>query len=181
MSHRITPEQEAELIRRGAKVTYMNRAMLDQPKADEPEPAKPVLVEAGVAVSMNVATGEVESLVALLPVVTKSEINLTKWYKRSQRTHATRRVMSKVLGPHLRSLATFAEAYHAGRALLVTFTRLGGRRMDQSNLPSACKGTEDMVALMLGADDGDARWHPRFEQRPGGSVGVEVKLELFPT
>ena len=38
-------------------------------------------------------------------------------------------------GPHLSRLAPFGEAYHQGKALRIVFTRMGGRKMDRSNLP----------------------------------------------
>ena len=67
--------------------------------------------------------------------------------------------------------ALFAAHYHNGGALAITFTRLGGRRLDKSNLSVALKASEDAVCLMLGADDGDPRWQPTWEQEPGGAVG----------
>ena len=87
----------------------------------------------------------------------KSEVNHREFRKRSKRTDGAWRATSKIMGPHLKALAPFAEAYHAGRRLVVTFTRLGGKRLDRSNLPTATKAVEDAVAFMLGADDGDDR------------------------
>jgi hypothetical protein len=114
-----------------------------------------------------------------VPLVTASEANARNWKERSARTHAARRAVSRVLGPHLRALADFSEHYHAGGALRVVFTRLGGRRLDRSNLGNALKATEDAVCLVLGCDDGDPRWVSSFEQEPGGKVGVRVELEAL--
>ncbi len=111
-----------------------------------------------------------------LPVETSSEANGREWRKRSNRTQAARRVVSAQLGRDLVYLAVFAAHYHAGGALRITFTRLGGRKLDRSNLPTALKATEDALCLMLGADDGDPRWQPAWEQEPGGAVGVRVEL-----
>ncbi len=111
-----------------------------------------------------------------LPVETSSEANGREWRKRSNRTQAARKVVSAQLGRDLIYLAAFAAHFHAGGALRITFTRLGGRKLDRSNLPTALKSTEDAVALLMGADDGDPRWQPTWEQEPGGAVGVRVEL-----
>jgi hypothetical protein len=82
------------------------------------------------------------------------------------------------LGRHLSLMAPFADAYHGGKALRIVFTRLGGRRMDRSNLPTAIKATEDALAFMMGACDGDPRWRNEFAQEPGGAFGVRIELEV---
>lgn len=114
----------------------------------------------------------------VVPLATAVEVNDRNWRARSARTHAARRAVSRVLGPHLRALAPLAEHYHRGGALRVTLTRLGGRKCDRSNLPTALKAVEDALAMTLGADDGDARWRASFEQEPGGLVGVQITLEV---
>lgn len=115
----------------------------------------------------------------VLPIVTASESNLREWRKRSSRTGAARRAVSLAFGPALVWVAAFALHYHQGGALRVALTRLGGRQLDRSNLPAALKATEDAVALMLGADDGDPRWRAEWHQRPSGPVGVVVELEAL--
>jgi hypothetical protein len=168
----IPPELERKIIAMpGVVVRYAQ-----QPKAepeDKPEPKEPVLVEPSVVM--------LSALTVTIPVVTRSEINLKDWKARNRRNSEAWKAVSRTLGPHLKDLAPYAEAYAADRALRVTFTRLGGRRMDQSNLPTATKATEDAVAFMLGADDGDPRWHPSWKQEPGGPHGVRVEIEIWET
>lgn len=117
-------------------------------------------------------------LVALMPVETKSESNQREWRNRSKRSNAAWRAVSKTFGPGLHKLAQFAFAYHLGKSLKITFTRLGGRKLDRGNIASALKGTEDACAYMIGADDGDERWDAHYEQSPGGPVGVRVTIEV---
>ena len=112
----------------------------------------------------------------VLPITTASEANGREWRKRSNRTQAARKVVSTQLGRALVYLAAFAMHYHAGGTLKVTLTRLGGHRLDRSNLPVALKSTEDALALMLGADDGDPRWQAEWKQEAGGPAGVRVEL-----
>ncbi len=63
--------------------------------------------------------------------------------------------------------------------LLVTLTRVGGRKMDDDNNVSSMKACRDAVAKYLGVDDGDERrvtW--AYGQRPGGKVkGCEIRME----
>ena len=113
----------------------------------------------------------------VIPVVTTSEINGRDWRSRSNRTKAAREAVSKAFGPRLMAAAVVAHHYHQGGAVRAVFTRLGGRRIDLSNLGSALKGCEDAVCLIIGASDGDPRWRPEFRQEPGGPVGVRVELE----
>jgi|GEM_PF-1460587 len=130
--------------------------------------------------------GELFAVVAgcpvwVLPVVTVSESNCRDdWAKKSNRTRVARRVVSRAFGRRLDALPPFALAYHAGRTITVVLTRLGGRKLDAANLPSALKATEDAVALMLGADDGDDRWRAEFRQECGGRTGVRIELRFPP-
>lgn len=112
-----------------------------------------------------------------VPLETKSESNQRAWQGKSNRTQAARRAVSQAFGPTLAFAARFAEHYHGGGTIRVTFTRLGGKRMDRSNIPAAMKGVEDAVALILGADDGDDRWDAEFEQETGGRIGVRIQME----
>ena len=101
--------------------------------------------------------------------------------KRFGRAGNERRVTSRVLGKQPAVLAEFWQAIHAGRALVVTFTRLGGRGLDKDdNLNASFKYVRDTVALMAGVDDNDSRWNWRYKQKPGGSFGVQIRIELFP-
>jgi hypothetical protein len=110
-------------------------------------------------------------------VATASETNERSKWSRNSRTIAARRAVSRLMGATLAKLAPFAEHYHRGGTLSVLLVRLGGHRLDRSNLPAALKAVEDAVALMLGADDGDPRWDADWQQEPGpGPVGVRVAL-----
>ena len=112
----------------------------------------------------------------VVPLRTASEVNRRDWRGRSRRTQDARLALSKAFGPRLRDLAPFADHYHAGGALRVAFTRLGGSRVDKSNLPTCTKGAEDFLSLLIGADDGDPRWRPSWGQEPGGPLGVRIEL-----
>ncbi len=119
-------------------------------------------------------------LLALIPVATASEANGRDWRARSRRSNAAWRAVSRTLGPHLDLLGAFATAYHSGKPLRIMFWRLGGRRLDRGNVAVALKGTEDAVAFMLGADDGDvARWVSTYDQFPGGPMGVRVEIQVL--
>lgn len=113
----------------------------------------------------------------VLPIVTASEANGREWRKRSSRAQNARRIVSREFGCRLDYLAPFARHFHAGRPLSVKLTRLGGRKLDAANLGPALKATEDAIALMLGADDGDSRWRVEFHQEPHSPVGVRIELE----
>lgn len=116
----------------------------------------------------------------VLPIVTVSESNSREdWAKKSNRTRAARRTVSLAFGRELATVARYADAFHSGQMLAVVLTRLGGRKLDKSNLPSALKATEDAVALMLGADDGAANWHLVPQQQTGGPAGVRIELKLL--
>ena len=112
-----------------------------------------------------------------IPLETRSEINLRDWRKRSKRSDAAWRAVSRAFGPHLWHLARFAADYHAGGEVRVKFTRLGGRALDKGNLPTALKGVEDAVAFFLGADDGSPLWKAEWDQEPGGAMGVRIQFK----
>lgn len=112
-----------------------------------------------------------------LPIRTKSEINHREWRKRSKRTDEAWRVVSRYISPQMWYLVRFIDDYHrSSKPIGVRFTRLGGRKLDRGNLPTALKATEDALAFIMGADDGDNRWQSEFEQEPGGPVGVRIEL-----
>jgi hypothetical protein len=142
------------------------------PKPEEPA-GKPDLVEPGMAVFVHPY-----SVVLTLPVVTASEVNQRDWRSRSRRGKVAWKALSDVLGPRLALVAPIGEAFHAGKPVRVALTRLGGRKLDRSNLPTALKAVEDAVAYFLGADDGDPRWVAEWHQEPGGPAGVRVELSV---
>jgi len=118
-----------------------------------------------------------DPLTWLLPIVTASEANGRDWRARSNRTQQARRIVSAALGFRLPHLAKIAEHYHWRQGhIRVSLTRIGARKLDAANLGPALKATEDAVALMLGADDGDTRWHAEFHQQVGGLVGVRIAI-----
>ena len=121
-----------------------------------------------------------ESPVWVVPVKTVSEANSRGWRQKSGRTQGTRKAVCRALGQHLEAVIPFATAFHAGRAVVVRLTRLGGQKLDRTaNLPSSLKAVEDSVALVMGADDGAPNWRCEVDQEPGGDWGVRIQLELM--
>ena len=62
----------------------------------------------------------------------------------------------------------------------VTFTRLGGKPLDEDdNLPRACKAVKDVVAEWLGVSDTgrDSRVRWRYRQAPAYAAGVRIRVE----
>lgn len=119
-------------------------------------------------------------LILMVAVETKNETNERKWKSKNRRAGAAWNAVRKSLGPRLSLLEPFAVAYAAGKALKITFVRLGGRRLDQmSNLGAALKGCEDAIAYLLGANDGDPKWHAVAEQDTVGLTGVRIEVEIF--
>lgn len=59
----------------------------------------------------------------------------------------------------------------------VTIIRCGPRKLDVTNLGSACKAVVDGIADAYGVDDGDERWRWVFAQRKQSLYGVEIVLE----
>jgi hypothetical protein len=116
-----------------------------------------------------------------LGIETASEANGRDWKARNRRGGAAWKAVSRLCGRNIRHLAPLAEHYycHDG-ALKIVFARIGGRKMDRSNLPAAMKAVEDALAFMLGADDGDPRWQAEWEQQPGpGPVGVSISIKAI--
>ena len=141
------------------------------PPAREPKPKE--FVEPGIVI-------EPHRLVILVDVETTNETNARDWRARSRRSGQAWKRTRNAIGVHLGALEPFARVYASGGALKVKFTRLGGRHLDQmANLGASMKGVEDAMAYLLGADDGDPRWHAIAQQKPGGPMGVEVVLEVW--
>lgn len=144
----------------------------EESKADAPTIATvPKMVQPSVAF-----VGD--KLVAYIPCVTRTEANESSWARKMLRKLPAKRITRETLGPYAGLLVPFIEAWHRGEALRVTFTRLGSRRLDAGNLPSSLKSVEDVVAAGLFADDGDPKWMARYEQSPGGEVGVRVEISV---
>jgi hypothetical protein len=165
MGMKVSDEMAAEILRRATNVGPTAKL-----PGDEPPKGKPLVTPRVAAENFGV--------VAYLPIETASEINGRDWRKRSKRTDKAWRVVSRTFGPSLVTLGMMTMWTHReGRALRVTLTRLGGRRLDAANLPTALKATEDALAFLCGLDDGDPRWVAKFEQDPDfPEVGVRVTI-----
>src|SRR5580658_5789805 len=108
MKFDLTKEQELDLIARGAKVTHVNEAALtgSPSKEADVEPGERKMVER----SVEVVDGK---FIAVLPVITRSEANESSWHRKMHRKLSGKAACRQILGPHLRLLVPFAEAYHA--------------------------------------------------------------------
>jgi hypothetical protein len=115
-----------------------------------------------------------------ISVQTASETNKRCWQGRSGRTKKAWSAVSQSVGTRLDLLTPFAMHYHRGGKVYVRFTRYGPRALDRSNVPSATKAVEDALAFMMGADDGDARWVPCWEQIKSKLHGVKIELRDQP-
>ena len=137
------------------------------------ESTEKAMVEPWVGVSNGI-------LVALIPAITRSEANESKWTAKMRRKLSAKKAVRDTVGPHLSLLLPYAEAYHAGKGLRLYFVRLGGRKLDRmANLGPSLKVIEDCFAGAMLADDGDLRWRSECSQEPGGRVGVRVEISIF--
>lgn len=166
----ISPELESKLIAMGG--VYGKAANMD------PEPTKPRKRRPAEMVTPGIAV-EPERVVILVAMETVNETNARQWQARSRRSGMAWDRVRKAVGPHLGALEPYCRHWENGGALRVRFVRLGGRALDRSNIPPATKGVEDAIAYLLGASDGDPRWHPEWDCVPGGVVGVEITLEVW--
>lgn len=117
-------------------------------------------------------------LVVTLPIITVSEINQRGWRARHRRNVEARQIVNKFMSQSTIGLTTFRDAFIAGKTIRVKFVRLGGRKLDRSNLPTATKATEDAVADLLLINDGSDQWDVSFAQEPGGLMGVRIEMEI---
>lgn len=119
-------------------------------------------------------------LVLEAPVLIQSAQNLREHHHaRGKRVAREREAVTVALWAHAgRTGGPVLLASH-GR-LLVGFTRLATRLLDDDNLISGCKASRDAVAAWLGVDDRDPRitWgydqrtHKRYAQTPGLLIEV---------
>ena len=182
---KITETELAALVAAGKVSVHSSKAVnlpglvtgsVALPAADaKPEPKEKVEL---LPSSFTVGP-ELNTVRFVVGVKTASEANQTEWRKRSHRTGVIRRAVAAVVGPYLRHVVQFAEAYHSRVPVRVHVVRLGGRKLDKlANLGSSLKAAEDAVALILGADDGSPLWVVTCDQEPGGPYGVRVTLSL---
>lgn len=176
MGLRITPQQERELIDMGAVITPANHAAY-APKDEAVAKKKKTPVKLVEPWICGYPSGHVELHV---PIETINETNSrAAWQAKNRRAGAAWVAVRKAIGVHLSLLEPFAKEYASNGALRVRFTRLGGRKLDRSNLSPACKGVEDAIAYCLGANDGDPRWHPDWDQDTSwDGVGVRVEISV---
>ena len=122
------------------------------------------------------------SVEVTIPVVTVSESNVRDRGKpgslrKLQRVKSHRTVAGYTMRAQIgRSL----DVWPAGVPLVVTLTRVGGRKMDDDNLSAALKAVRDGVADWLGVDDGSPllTWDYRQEPDPKNrSQAVRCRVE----
>jgi hypothetical protein len=164
---RITQEWLDAFARNGMHPTNVRAVSLptEAPEADEPK--KPKLLP---DLFIPPATWVIGTQV-------KSEANARgHWSVHHGRKAGQQRAVSRVLGRHLRVLAGYSDALHEGKPVKVMLTKLGGRKVDKSNLARAFKGVEDACSLILGADDGAANWLVDWGWEANPLVGVRLEL-----
>lgn len=61
---------------------------------------------------------------------------------------------------------------------VVTFTRIGPRKLDDDNLRSSFKGIRDSVARRIGVDDGDERIRFEYQQEPVGKHQYAIRIQI---
>jgi len=136
-------------------------------KASKPRNRKPLAVDQFIAPSTW-----------LVGVRTVSESNQREhWTIKNRRKCAQQLIVNCILRQRQEALDGFAEHYAAGGILVVRLCRLGGQRLDATNLPVAFKGIEDQLALILGANDGDPRWDCSVTQEAFPAIGIRITLE----
>jgi hypothetical protein len=110
----------------------------------------------------------------VVPLRVVSELNTRgHWSRRHRRAAAARDAWLLTL--HHFGLRGVEVQFPA----VVTFRRLGGRKLDSDNLVGAFKHLRDAVSDWMGCDDGDESkvvW-VYGEQHPGGPCGVCVRVE----
>lgn len=123
------------------------------------------------------------TLVVVVPVQVKNGMNFREhWAERKRRVNAEH---SAVIVARFHARTSHAlDSIRAGIRcidgcrLIVTLTRLGGRKWDDDNTVAGLKGIRDAVAKQwLNCDDGDECLEWRYGWRACDGVGVEVKIE----
>ncbi len=83
---------------------------------------------------------------------------------------ALARLYCAQLGPEVKA------ALLAAPRLKVRFVRVGGRKMDTTNVVAACKAIQDGMCDWLGVDDGSDWYDWQWPAQESGEVGVRIEL-----
>lgn len=92
------------------------------------------------------------------------------WQAMASLKKKQKRVVGKVMGVY------WTKSTALPMPLLITFTRVGPRKLDDDNLQGACKYVRDCIADRIGTDDGSDQYTWRYEQRVGDNYSVEVEI-----
>lgn len=105
-----------------------------------------------------------------IPVKLVSEANMREhWAVKNKRKKLQQMVVAYALAGLKRDIPAFP--------VHVTITRVGVRKLDSDNLAGSAKGVRDMIANILGCDDGDeSRVTWEYRQRRG--VPKEYSMDL---
>ncbi len=110
-----------------------------------------------------------------LPIEVRSESNLREhWTKKNARKKQQQDMLWLI---NRADLKRWVKVYKM-QPILITFRKIGGRRLDRSNLPVSFKGIEDALASMMGCNDGHDHWQAAWEQQPGGAIGIGIRIEV---
>jgi hypothetical protein len=94
--------------------------------------------------------------------------------RRTREHRALARLFCSQLGTATR------DQLRAAPRLRVRFVRIGGKKMDTSNVVAACKGLQDGLCDWLGVDDGSDWYDWQWPVQESGEVGVRIELSAVP-
>ena len=125
-------------------------------------------------------TGPYPNLKIIIPTETKSESNQRDTWGRVRRTKSAKAIFNQTMRPYYVDLNPLVQHFDVDGIIRVTFTRLGGRKLDSGdNLNGSMKALKDAVAAAFLADDGDPRFIWQYDQEPGGPIGVRIEIERY--
>lgn len=149
---KLTPAEAAALERRPGVV--VRRMTNDTPAVRNKRPA------ALLAPSLCVD--------AVIALQTRSELNLREhWTVKRRRQEEARRAWYETIQ---------FPGWLYKPPLDISFTRLGGNKLDPDAVSSCFKHIQDVVCAWLNVDDGDERLAFHYDQNPGGAYGVRVQI-----
>ncbi len=105
------------------------------------------------------------------------------------RKAAVKKAVWNALGPFWKTWGPIGDSIRAiqsqrpGTVLpSIRLTRLGGRKLDRTNLWRSTKAAEDALAVLMGCDDGWTAWQEAFDvaQEPGKLWGLRIDLRDAP-